>query len=295
MSNRLLWVAAAVSVCGLALLVWTFGRAQSTRPPFSLESDVTYARVGSTTLKLDLALPTEDRPRFPAVVCLHGGGWVGGDRKQMARTIEVLARRGYVAVAPDYRVAPHRFPACLEDCKTALRWLRGNAGKYRVDTSRIGAVGLSAGAHLACLLGMTEPADGFDGGSYLDQSSRVQAVVSFSGPTDLTDKALYQPDILTGNLVPLLGALPTEKPEAYRKASPIHYAPQKPPPFLLVHGSADRAVPVQQAQALADKLKRQGGSVRVLVLENEGHTWSGPSLLKSIDAMLTFLDETLQP
>jgi acetyl esterase/lipase len=295
MSHRLLWVAAPGSVCGLALLVWTFGRAQAPPAALSQESDVTYARAGSTTLKLDVAMPTEEKPLFPAVVCLHGGGWVGGDRKQMARTIEVLARRGYVAVAPDYRVAPHRFPACLEDCKTAVRWLRANAGKYHVDTTRIGAVGLSAGGHLACLLGMTEPGDGFDGGSYLDQNSRVQAVVSFSGPTDLTDKALYQPDVVKGNLVPLLGGLPQEKPEAYRKASPIHYTPKKPPPFLLVHGSADRVVPVQQAQALAERLKRQGGSARVLVLENEGHTWNGSSLLRSIDAMLTFLDETLQP
>jgi acetyl esterase/lipase len=295
MSHRLLWVGALGSVCGLALLVWTFGRAQAPKSALTQENNVVFAQVGGTTLRLDLALPTDDRPRFPAVLCLHGGGWVGGDRKQMARTIEVLARRGYVAVSPDYRVAPDRFPACLEDCKTALRWLRANAGKYRVDPTRIGVVGLSAGGHLACLLGMTEPIDGFDGGSYLDQNSRVQAVVSFSGPTDLTDKALYQPEIVNGNLVPLLGGLPAEKPDAYRKASPIHYSPKKPPPFLLVHGGADRAVPVQQVHALAEKLNRQGGRARVLVLENEGHTWNGSSMLRGIDAMLTFLDETLQP
>src|SRR5262249_12078083 len=146
MSHRLLWVGGVGAVLGLAALVWTFGLAQNPRLEARQEKDVTFAHVADTTLKLDLAMPSQGSGPFPAVVCIHGGGWVGGDRKQMAQTIDVLARRGYVAIAPDYRVAPkHRFPACVEDCKTAVRWLRANCGKYRVDTARIGAVGLSAG------------------------------------------------------------------------------------------------------------------------------------------------------
>ena len=98
------------------------------------------------------------------MVCLHGGGWVSGDRKEMERTIDALARRGYVAIAPDYRLAPkHRFPACIEDCKAAVRWLRANAGKYHIDPNRIGVMGMGAGGHLACLLGVTTPSDGLDG------------------------------------------------------------------------------------------------------------------------------------
>ena len=223
---------------------------------------------------------------------------MGGDRKQMAQTIDVLARRGYVAVAPDYRLAPkHPFPACIEDCKTAVRWLRANCVKYHIDTTRIGAVGLTAGGHLACLLGVSEPADGLDGnGDYMNQSSRVQAVVSFAGPTDLRDETLYKdPEVLKSNLAPLLEGLPRERRDAYRKASPLAYTPKTPPPFLLIHGSADQTVPVQQVHALAKKLESCGGKARVLVLDGEGHTWSGGNLLKSIDQMLTFLDETLQP
>src|SRR5205823_333626 len=169
------------------------------------EPDVEFARPGGVALKADLALPNEGKGPFPAVVCLHGGGWVSGDRKQMSKTIEVLARRGYVALAPDYRLAPaHRFPACVEDCKAAVRWLRANAGKYRIDPGRIGAVGLSAGGHLACLLGVTTPGDGLEGtGGNSDRSSAVQAVVSFAGPTDLTAEELWTKEVLRRNLEPL--------------------------------------------------------------------------------------------
>jgi acetyl esterase/lipase len=296
MSQRLLWVGGAGAFLGLGLLVWTFTEAQSPRPRIRQENDVVFAHVADTTLKLDVAAPIEGDGPFPAVVCLHGGGWVAGDRKQMTQTIEVLARRGYVAIAPDYRLAPaHRFPACIEDSKCAVRWLRANAGKYRVNPARIGAVGLSAGGHLACLLGVTDSGDGLEGTTApLDQSSRVQAVVSFAGPADLTDETLYKPEVLKDNLIPLLGGMPSDRPDLYRKASPIHYAPRTPPPVLLIHGSADQVVPVCQAHALADKLKRYGGSARVMEQEGEGHTWSGASLIKCIDEMLTFLDENLQ-
>jgi acetyl esterase/lipase len=296
MSQRLLWMGGAGAIVGLGILGWTFSEAQDPRPRVRQENDVVFAHVSETSLKVDVAMPIEGTGPFPAVVCLHGGGWVGGDRKQMTQTIEVLARRGYVAIAPDYRLAPaHRFPACIEDCKCAVRWLRANAGKYRVNPSRIGAVGLSAGGHLACMLGVTDTGDGLEGTTApLDQSSRVQAVVSLAGPTDLTDETLHKPEVLKGNLIPLLGGTPAERADLYRKASPIHYAPRTPPPFLLIHGSADQVVPVRQAHALADKLRRCSGSARVMDQEGEGHTWSGASLMKSIDEMLSFLDENLK-
>jgi acetyl esterase/lipase len=296
MSQRLLWIGGTGAVVGLGLLVWTFSEAQAPKGRVRRENDVIFAQVGDTSLKVDVAMPIEGTGPFPAVVCLHGGGWVGGDRKQMTQTIEVLARRGYVAIAPDYRLAPtHRFPACIEDCKCAVRWLRANAGKYRVNPSRIAAVGLTAGGHLACLLGMTEPGDGLDGtGGHLDQSSQVQAVVSFAGPTDLTDETLHIPEVVNENLIPLMGGRSKECPDLYRKGSPMHYSPRTPPPFLLVHGSDDRVVPVRQVHALANKLKQSGASCRIVVLEGEGHTWSGPNLKRSIDQMLTFLDENFQ-
>jgi acetyl esterase/lipase len=296
MSRRFVWMAAVAAIAGLALYVWTSGLAQQPRPQFRSESDVVFASVGDVTLKADLALPGEGSGPFPAVVCLHGGGWVSGDRKQMARTIEVLARRGYVAMAPDYRLAPaHRFPACVEDCKAAVRWLRASAGKYHIDPNRIGAVGLSAGGHLACMLAVTTPGDGLEGsGGNSDRNSAVQAVVSLAGPTDLTSEELWTKEVLERNLEPLLGGSPQAKADLYRKASPMHYSPSSPPPLLLIHGSDDPVVPLRQANALADRLRARGASASVLVLDGEGHTWNGYALLRSIDRMLSFLDEQLK-
>jgi acetyl esterase/lipase len=300
MRCRVLFMAGIVGIGALA--VWKFGAAQtppSLQPSQSralLVPDLPFAQVGGTTLSLDLARPAEGDGPFPAVVCLHGGGWVRGDRKQMAQTIEALARRGYVAVAPDYRLAPkHRFPAQIEDCKAAVRWLRANAAAHRIDQRRLGAVGLAAGGHLACLLGVTRKEDGLEGnGGNPGEDSTVQAVVSFFGPTDLTwpswDKAVVEQ-----NLVPLLGGTFQQVPGAYGRASPMTYANRGGPPFLLLHGNADAIVPPSQAQDFAQKLVQSGGSARVVLLEGEGHAWRGDSLRRSIAEMLTFFDEKLKP
>lgn len=293
---------------GLVLLM-TFGAAQMTRqgasppqpdppsprPTPRVVAGLLFARVGEIDLKLDLAAPGEGTGPFPAVVCIHGGGWVGGDRGQMRQTIEVLARRGYVAVAPDYRLAPHhRFPAQVEDCKAAVRWLRANAATYGVDPNRIGAVGLSAGGHLACLLGLTDRVAELEGtGGNPRQSSKVQAVVSFFGPTDLTAR-VWSPEALTRNVIPLLGGSADEMPQTYRQASPLLYPAAGAQPFLFLHGSADREVPPRQAHDLAAKIRAAGGSASVFVLEGEGHGWRGLSLRRSIDQMLTFFDKTLK-
>ncbi|MFO0880236.1 MAG: alpha/beta hydrolase [Gemmataceae bacterium] len=296
MTQRWTIVGSLALLGGLGSLVWAFVAAQDPAPAVRSEPDVLLGQVGGESLRMDLRLPAQGEGPFPAVLCIHGGGWVSGSRKQMAATLEVLARRGYVAAAPDYRLAPkHRWPACLEDCKMALRWLRAHAGRYRIDPERIGVVGLSAGGHLACMLGMTVPADGLEGtGGYAQQSSAVQAVVSLAGPVNLTATELQTEEVLTRNLQPLLGGLPREKPDAYRQASPLFYDPRNPPPFLLIHGSADRVVPPGQARELSDHLRQLGGQGVFLELPGEGHTWAGPNLTRSIDRMLTFLDESLQ-
>jgi acetyl esterase/lipase len=259
-----------------------------------VEKDIVFSK-DADELKLDMARPKNGDGPFPAVVCIHGGGWVGGDRKQMAATIVTLAGRGYVAVSPDYRLAPrHPFPAAIEDCKLAVRWLRANAAQYKIDPNRIGVVGLSAGAHLACLLAVTNKEDGLEGtGGYADVPSRVQAVVSFFGPTDLTRK-VWSEKAQTENLRPLLGGTFEEKAEVYRRASPITYPAKGAPPFLFFHGSADTVVPPDQSRDFCAKLQAAGVSARVVLLENEGHGWRGDKLLDTISQMVAFFDETLK-
>src|SRR5262245_893132 len=118
-------------------------------PAIVVERDCVFSRPGGVPLHADIARPRDVGPH-PAVVCLHGGGWVRGDRRQLTTTLEALARQGYVAMAPDYRLAPkHRFPAQFEDCQAAVRWLRAQAKSYDVDPERIGVMGLAAGGHLA--------------------------------------------------------------------------------------------------------------------------------------------------
>ncbi|MHB1425854.1 MAG: alpha/beta fold hydrolase [Gemmataceae bacterium] len=261
------------------------------------ESGLVFAKIGTTELKLDLAMPTAGEGPFPVILCLHGGGWISGEREKMKGTIEVLARRGYVAVSPDYRLAPReRFPAQIEDCKAAVRWLRANADKYRINPERIGAFGFSAGAHLACLLGVTGKDDGLEGkGGNAEQSSAVQAVVSFFGPTDFT-RPVFSKEVREKHLEPFLGGAAEEKAEVYRRASPLTYVNKNAPPFLFVHGTADTIVPIEQSEAMVKKLQDAGVSARLIEMEGEGHfwDWQHENRLKSLAHMAKFFDENLK-
>jgi acetyl esterase/lipase len=265
-----------------------------TPPPIHEETGVVVGKGGDDDLKLDLALPAGDGP-FPVVICIHGGGWVGGDRTQLHTTLKRFAGRGYVAASPDYRLAPkNRFPAQIEDCKAAVRFLRANAKQYHIDPERIGVVGFAAGGHLACLLGVTAKGDDLEGtGGNPDESSRVQAVVSFFGPTDLTTDD-WGKEAEEKNLIPLMGGPRADKPHAYRRASPVTYAGKDAPPFLFVHGVEDKIVRLEQSTKLADKLKEAGASARVVALEGEGHGLRAEQFRLGLDEMLTFIDSHLK-
>jgi acetyl esterase/lipase len=289
-------------------LVFAFtnaGRAQEKKPPeVVVERDVVYGKGGDEDMKLDLAAPKDGNGPYPAIVCLHGGGWRAGKRQDLTTPvaqfdkrsiIEEFATRGYVAATVSYRLSPKtQFPGQIEDCKAAVRFLRANAKKYRIDPDRIGAVGFSAGGHLVALLGTTDKNDGLEGkGGNEDQSSRVQAVVNFFGPGDLTTKD-WTKEVEDSMLVPFLGATITDKPEAYKRASPITYVTKDDPPFLFVHGTNDPLVKLEQSRKMAQALKNAGVTADVLEMVGEGHGWGGNSLTFSANVTLAFFDVYLK-
>ena len=283
------------------------GDAISSRPAVVREYDVVYATVGGEKLRLDMARPKGDGP-FPCVVCLHGGAWKMGSRKDLsepfgeisfgipgASLVEVLAAHGYAAVSVSYRLAPKaKFPAQIADAKTAVRYLRENAKALRVDPDRVAALGFSAGGHLAALLGTTgdKPDARLDGKLYPDQSSEVDCVVDFFGPADLS---LYSktPGIERIIFRPLLGALFDDNPLIYQLASPLSHVTKGDPPFLLIHGTADLIVPVLHSELLHKKLQRVGVESVLLPMPGKGHGWFGEDAVKTTDAAVKFLNEHL--
>jgi acetyl esterase/lipase len=275
-------------------------------PAVALRPDIIYAAAGSEQLRLDLARPADPGPH-PCVVCLHGGAWRAGSRKDLSRPyrwadfgvpgkslIEVLAAKGFVAASVEYRLAPqNKFPAQIEDAKTAVRFLRANAGKFGIDPGRIAALGFSAGGHLAALLGTTDKSAGFEGTLYLEQSSRVQCVVDFFGPADLT---LYAetPGVEGAYFVPLLGGRSKDHYELYKRASPVEYVSKDAPPFLIVQGTADLLVPAIHSERLHDKLVAAGAKAELLTVKGKGHGWGGEDAVRTTEAAVEFLREHLK-
>lgn len=189
----------------------------------------------------------------------------------MRRMGAFLARNGFVAFAVDYRLfhgTENRWPAQLDDMQRAVRWVRAHASKYNVNPDRIGAFGHSAGGQLAALLGMENTRDNSDPALAM-YSSRVQAVVDVSAPSDLTVQDDPEGEMfLTG----FLGAEYSKHPEIWRDASPVFHIDKHNAPFLIVHGTKDDAVPIAQAQELYDKLHAAHVPVK-FVKEDDVHTF----------------------
>lgn len=201
--------------------------------------------------------------RRPAVLCIHGGAWYLGDKRDIDLQVEIarrLAMEGIVAVAPNYRLSLEApFPAQLGDVRSALEWVRAHADELAVDSSRIGVIGVSAGAHLAALLAAHEPG--------------LCAVVSACGPMDLTEAGIAgadHPEVV--RVVELLvGGDRFAKAELLRLASPLYQVHGDMPPFFLLHGEGDPTVPVRQAYAMAEKLEAHGVPATLVVTRNGHH------------------------
>lgn len=266
-------------------------RAKTPTPPKGARvvADIEFARVGDRKLLLDLYLPEKAEGPLPVIVGIYGGAWMGGSREQ-AQGIR-LAGRGYAVVTPDYRLSGvATFPAQIEDCKAAVRWARANARKYNLDPDRVGAIGHSAGGHLASLLGTSAGVREFDTGDNLDFGSRVQAVCAMSGPTDFLQMdahavkgAVLKHDPANSPESKLIGGAIRDNKDKVAKANPITYVGKDSPPFLLIHGDSDTVVPPHQAELLNDALKKAGVEVRLHLVKGGGHGIGGKEVTDKID------------
>jgi acetyl esterase/lipase len=266
-------------------------------PPGSTLKDVTYCTAEGVDLKMDLYYPARISGPLPVAVYIHGGGWITGDKEKADHNLEgkaVLAQ-DYLLVALDYRLAPkYRFPAMIEDVKCAIRSLRAHAAQYGLDAERIGVWGVSAGGHLAALLGTADEIAGYDVGQYLEQSSRVQAVVDFYGPVDLRLP-------LTGDANELVhDAFGTDDPQApiLVLGSPVTWVSADDPPFLILHGDSDSLVPLRQSQELFERLVAAGVPAELVVVTNGGHGFGGvdlqPSRAALVQRVVEFFDQYLK-
>lgn len=246
-------------------------------------ADVVYGKVGERALLCDIyRLKTPaDSPR-PAIVQFHGGGWNHGDKSSTGLAGMKLVKAGFVLVSVDYRLSPEAiFPAQINDAKCAVRFLRVHAKEYNIDPERIGAMGGSAGGHLAALLGTAGDAKELEGdGGSQGFSSRVQAVVDLYGPANLLTIASQGNsgtvrDTPTSSVSRLLGGTVSSNREKAAAASPITYISSDDPPFLIFHGDADPTVPLAQSQEFAEALKKSGVDTTFEIAPGFGHSVKG--------------------
>ncbi|MGY1824550.1 alpha/beta hydrolase fold domain-containing protein [Geodermatophilus sp. SYSU D00079] len=272
-----------------------------------LLAGVPYADVpGVRPLELDLYLPAGGAPA-PVVVFLHGGGWRLGSRRSAGPAFpgpslfEEVAQAGIAVASADYRLSGEAgWPAQLSDAKAAVRWLRARAGELGVDPDRVAAWGESAGGHLAALLGLvTDPALEGDVG-VTGPASTVAAVAAWYPPTDLVGLAgdvQADPGDPTTREAQLLGAPPAAVPDAAASASPVTHVSPAAPPFLLLHGTADRFVPCVQSERLAAALRSAGADVELHTHDGADHLWLGtPGAARdAADRTIAFLQRHLTP
>lgn len=259
------------------------------------ETGIEYSNPGGVSLQLNLARPKNGEGPFPAVLCIHGGGFRAGNRESYDGLCLRLAERGFVAATITYRLAPqHKFPAAVHDTKAAVRWLRANAVTYAINPDRIGVTGGSAGGHLAQFLAVTAHVPQFEGtGGNPEQSSAVTCVVNVYGPSDFTQS--YGKSVDAHEVLPLWfgGNLETARP-LHVEGSPLYWVTPDSARTLCIHGTEDKYVAHEQAVWLVDKLKSAGVEAELLTLEGAGHGFKGADAEKSDAALFAFFESHLK-
>src|SRR5713226_7824842 len=220
-----------------------------------IRPDVVYGVENGHENKLDVIYPHNATAPVPAVIYIHGGGWIFGDKAGAVLEVLPYLRMGWAAVNVEYRMASaSKAPGAVEDCRCALRWVVRNAKDYHIDPTRLVATGHSAGGHLSLTTGMLTESDGLDNncpGDKGEMQPRVAAIVNWYGITDVAD-------LLAGGnrktyAVEWLGSL-SNKEEIARRVSPLTYVRKDNPPVITIHGDADDVVPYSHAVRLHEAL-----------------------------------------
>ena len=252
-----------------------------------VQKDIVFTTAaGGETLKLDVHVPDGPGP-FPAAILVHGGGWTGGSKQQFITYIfEPLSKANYVWFSIDYRLAPlHKWPACVEDVETAMQWIFANAAKYKADTSRVALIGESAGGHLAAY-------------AALKTRQKLKAVVIFYGVHDFIARA-FQYGRIDASINSLfgIGSLNSDTAVVLREASPYTHVRGGLPPFLMIHGIADMAVPYAQSVDMCSKLRGKGNACELYTV-NGPHgmdRWEmDPTLLGYKSKLVDWLNKTVK-
>jgi alpha-L-fucosidase 2 len=254
-----------------------------------LNKDIEYGRAGNTHLLLDASVPDGTGP-FPVVIVVHGGGWSSGDKEtDLTPILKPLADGHFAWFSIDYRLAPaNRWPACYDDIRTAIRWVKAHAGDYRGDPQRIALLGYSAGGQIVCLAAT-------DG----DPTTAVQAVVGIAPPTDL-ELDLPQRGGLSKSLQDLLGR-PKEVSDESRKLlhemSAVNHIHAGMPPFFLMHGTADKSVPYDGSVTFAARLRAVNVPCELVTIKGAPHRLSEWEKFDPAfgSKMVSWLGNTLKP
>jgi acetyl esterase/lipase len=254
--------------------------AQPESPGMTVLRDIEYVPGGHERQKLDLYLPSPAQTqgavkgKRPLLVWVHGGAWRASSKERCPAVRFV--RQGYAVASINYRLSQQAtFPAQIEDCKAAIRWLRANADQHGCDPNRFGVWGASAGGHLVALLGTAGDVNEFDVGGHKDVSSRVQAVCDFFGPTDFAQMSRFagtmDHDAANSPESLLIGGAVQENKDKVQRANPITYVTKDDPPFLIVHGDKDPLVPHHQSKLLHEALTSAGVDTTFYTVRGGGH------------------------
>ncbi len=266
-----LLLALGMAISGVACTGGNSGGPSAPAPvPPRVELGIVYASPDGVPLKLDAYLPGSPGPH-PGVILIHGGAFRTGGRGWERYLATALVDAGFAAFSIDYRLAPEfPFPAAVDDVLAAVAWVRAHAAEYGVDSRELGAIGESAGGHLAAMLAVL-------GRDSLDTGSRIAAAVSWSGPMDLHALVRDAGDVVTGGLTirgdvvePFLGCRGVSCARLFPKASPVTFVDPSDAPMLLVN-SAEEFIPIAQAREMAAELRRAGVSVRVIEMPGAKH------------------------